>query len=269
MESSPQIHDPRGERTHTVIFLHGRDSNAYEFAQELFESEISIDKAVPERDRTLPALFPTVRWVFPSAPLLHSERFDTPMSQWFDMWAVEDPEKKSGLQAKGLQESIRFLLKMIEKEEKLLPRNKIFLCGISQGFATALALFLGEGRGGFAGLIGLCSWLPFSSQVEEAIRENKNHLPLYSSLKELYYPESKEPLIKSEPTVAGLRATPLFLGHALDDNVVPLANGQRMKNDLSELGLHVEWNIYEDGGHWISEPEGMDDIVAFMSANLH
>ena len=40
--------------TYTVIFLHGRDSEAEEFACEFFESEASG----PEADRTLTALFP-------------------------------------------------------------------------------------------------------------------------------------------------------------------------------------------------------------------
>jgi hypothetical protein len=64
--------------THTVIFLHGRDSDYREFALELLESEPSEPR--DRQPRTLLDLFPTIKWVLPSAPTLYSERFDTPMS---------------------------------------------------------------------------------------------------------------------------------------------------------------------------------------------
>jgi lysophospholipase-2 len=76
--------------THTFIVLHGRDSTAQEFASEFFESEISPSASDPTgSDRTLQALFPTVRWVFPQAGSLPAERFEgVEMSQWFDMWSL-------------------------------------------------------------------------------------------------------------------------------------------------------------------------------------
>lgn len=30
----------------------------------------------------------------------------------------------------------------------------------------------------------------------------------------------------------------------------------------------VEWKTYEDGGHWIHEPQGVDDIVAFLTEKV-
>ncbi|EXJ94877.1 hypothetical protein A1O1_03276 [Capronia coronata CBS 617.96] len=99
-------HRETSRHTHTVIFLHGRDSNSQEFAEELFESEASEPAGQP---RTLPDLFPSIRWVFPTAPTLHSKRFDVMMSQWFDMWSVEEPEKRVELQIEGLKSSPIFL----------------------------------------------------------------------------------------------------------------------------------------------------------------
>lgn len=266
MEPNTHICGPaQGQpHTHTIIFLHGRDSNAHGFADELFESEGSTDSAAPEQDRTLPGLLPTVRWVFPAAPLMQSQRFDCAMSQWFDMWAVEDPEVKSELQRNGLHRSTHAVLAIVEAETKLVPKNRIFLCGISQGFATAISLLLSEGQGGFAGLIGLCSWLPFSSEVEAKISECTSETPLFSSLQALYC--SKNPL--KTALSSRLKATPILLGHALDDAVVPLENAQRMKNALSLLEFKkVDWHVYEDGGHWINEPQGVDDIIAFIKEN--
>ncbi len=152
MASNAFIHPPAQghQHTHTIIFLHGSDSHAGEFASELFESEASVSRATAQHDQqsqTLTALFPTIRWVFPVAPILRSQRFDTDLSQWFEIWAVEDPDERSQIQHDGLHQSIVSILNIIKTEEKLLPRNSIFLCGISQGFATALALLCrGPGR---------------------------------------------------------------------------------------------------------------------------
>ena len=117
--------------THTIILLHGRDSEAGEFALELFECEATGLEA----DRTLTALFPTIRWVFPQATALRSERFATDMSQWFDIWALEDLQERSELQVSGLWSSVDLVIKTIKDEELLVPRDRIFLGGISQGFA--------------------------------------------------------------------------------------------------------------------------------------
>lgn len=118
--------------SHTVILLHGRDSEAEEFASEFFECEVTGTQA----DRTLSSQFPTIRWVFPQAKRLVSERFDTEMSQWFDMWTVEEPQDRPGIQIPGLLSSVDTLTKVVKDEEHLVSRDRIFLGGISQGFAT-------------------------------------------------------------------------------------------------------------------------------------
>lgn len=132
--SSPLVLGPATgqSHTHTIIFLHGRDSEAEEFMAEFFECEATGSEA----DRTLPALFPTVRWVFPQAKPLNSERFHVEMSQWFDMWSVEDQQERPELQITGLRASVDRVAKLIQDEELLVPRERIFLSGISQGFAT-------------------------------------------------------------------------------------------------------------------------------------
>lgn len=263
MEPSTYFHGPaQGQpHTHTIIFLHGRDSNAREFAAELFESEASPSAA--DDDRTLPAQLPTALWVFPSAALLPSKRFGTELSQWFDMWDVADPEARSDIQQVGLQHSIQAVLAVIEEEEKPVPRNRIFLCGISQGFATAISLLLAEGQGGFAGLIGLCSWLPFSSQIEETLKAGSEDELLFTSLQQLYSSSGE-----GDARPRALRETPIFLAHATDDEVVPIGNGKRMKDLLLRLGFGVEWHEYEDGGHWVHEPQGVDDILGFVRTRL-
>lgn len=33
---------------------------------------------------------------------------------------------------------------------------------------------------------------------------------------------------------------------------------------LAHLGMIVAWRTYEDGGHWVNEPQGVNHIVAFL-----
>ncbi|PTB62301.1 Phospholipase/carboxylesterase [Trichoderma citrinoviride] len=263
MSVSPYIVGPSAghAHTHTIIFLHGRDSQAQEFASELFECEASGSEA----DRTLPALFPTVRWVFPQAAALRSERFGVEMSQWFDMWSVENAEERIELQVPGLLSSVASIRALVKEEELLVPRKSIFLGGISQGFATAIATFFADGSGGFAGLCGFCSWLPLADKA--ALNMAKQGLNQRQHMRQLYANSDDEQ--HEKPSQLQLIPTPILLEHCQDDEVVPIGNGARMRELLSRLGLSVEWHDYEDGGHWINEPQGVDDFVRFLQANLY
>ncbi|KAI1798665.1 phospholipase/Carboxylesterase [Daldinia bambusicola] len=224
--------------THTVILLHGRGSTSQEFSGEFFESEASEPK---DQARTLPDLFPTIRWVFPSSPLIYSTRFKCMESQWFDMWSTEEPNTRPEIQATGLRRSIEMVASVIALEEIKIPRNKIFLGGISQGFAVAYAAYK-MGEKGLAGLVGFSSWAP---------------LPALS----LIAPNNG---IQQEPIN-------LFLGHCKDDAVIPIGEGQRLRDSFAgvgRVGTVVEFHEYEDGGHWINEPQGVDDVVTFLRRNM-
>ncbi|KAI1213748.1 phospholipase/carboxylesterase [Annulohypoxylon truncatum] len=247
----PNIH------THTIIFLHGRDSECEEFASEFFESEASTPAGQP---RTLLDRLPYVRWVFPSAPLLPSARFGASMSQWFDMWSVENPEEQTELQEEGLQMSAGAIRDVIRQEEELVPRHNIFLGGISQGFATALATFFSDGRE-LAGLIGLCSWMPLCGVANGLITSKHEESVLFNALQDVYL--GQPPVNRVDPEV--VKSTPVFLGHAIDDEVVPIRNGKQMRDILHDLNLMVEFHEYQDGGHWINEPDGVDGIVDFVT----
>ncbi|KAI0531669.1 lysophospholipase II [Xylaria digitata] len=248
--------EPKAVHTHTVIFLHGRDSNCKEFADELFESEASEPVDQP---RTLQDLFPNVRWVFPSAPVLQSKRLGIDMSQWFDMWSVENPAERPELQHPGLHQSIERILGVISEEEMSVPRERIFLAGISQGFVTAIAVFLTDTSKRFAGLIGLCSWMPAMSSAGDYPRF-EDTVDIEISTRCPRHPC----LVALEPS----RSTPIFLGHSIDDNVVSIENGRELRNILQSRKLQVEWREYEDGGHWVNEPQGVDDIARFMNRHM-
>ncbi|KAB5549592.1 Alpha/Beta hydrolase protein [Coniochaeta sp. 2T2.1] len=248
-----------GTHKYTIIFLHGRDSTAAEFASELFESETTGGTWA---DRTLPSILPTVRWVFPQAQQLPSQRFGgVEMSQWFDMWAVGSPQERSEMQVLGLLASVESLAKVIEEEEKLVPRSRIFLAGISQGFATVLATFLADGKGNFAGLCGFCSWFPLADAVQQACVDETDIADKLAAVRRVYGGSA----VGKRRLPRYFTDTPILLEHARDDEVVPVGNGRHMRDMLEKLGFdNVEWWEYEDGGHWINEPKGVSRFYAFL-----
>lgn len=253
---------PRDEHihTHTFIFLHGRDSLAEEFANEYFESQASDDRFFQD-------IFPTFKWVFPSSKLRASAIFGTEMSQWFDMASVEEPEVRKELQLEGLTESIASITDIIRHEASLFSifsPDRIILAGINQGCATAmLALLSSQYR--IAGFVGLCSWLPFSSEMELLAARAGRRSFSFTDIEALYRSDSasSETENRSEDSMLPLQ-TPVFLSHSRDDPVVPIANGEKLCRSLKKISMDVTWKEYEDGGHWINEPEGVDDMVEFI-----
>ena len=262
MENAAHIVAPCKDHTQTIILLHGRDSIASEFAEEFFESQASDD-------RTLPEIFPTTRWVFPTSKIRNSARFEAPMSQWFDMWSVENPSEKNEIQIDGLRESVKEILDLIRTEAVLISPDRIILGGISQGCATAIhtLLYGGIRLGGF---IGLNSWLPFEPEITTNMADNMAWRivgdRLHYSRKMLNTPtdQAETTSVLSDLSSTFVLETPVFLSHSQDDDVVPIANGKKLSTTLKKLGMVVSWKQYKEGGHWVNEPQGVDDIVSFI-----
>lgn len=262
MENAAHIVAPCGDHTQTIILLHGRDSIASEFAEEFFESQASDD-------RTLPEIFPTTRWVFPTSKIRNSARFEAPMSQWFDMWSVENHSEKNEIQIDGLRESIKEILDLIRTEAVLISPDRIILGGISQGCATAIhtLLYGGIRLGGF---IGLSGWLPFEPEITTTMADNMawsivgNRLHYSHKMLNTPTDQAETTSVLSDLSSTFVIETPVFLSHSRDDDVVPIANGKKLSTTLEKLGMVVSWKQYEDGGHWVSEPQGVDDIVLFI-----
>ncbi|TAQ90046.1 hypothetical protein B7494_g1645 [Chlorociboria aeruginascens] len=262
MENTAYIVAPRRDHTQTIILLHGRDSIASEFAEEFFESQASDD-------RTLLEIFPTTRWVFPTSKIRNSARFNVPMSQWFDIWSVENHLEKNEIQIDGLRESVKEILDLIRTEATLISPDRIILGGISQGCATAIhtLLYGGIQLGGF---IGLSSWLPFEPEITTTMADNmtwrivENRLHYSHKMLNIPTDQAETTSILSDLSSTFVLKTPVFLSHSQDDDVVPIANGKKLSTTLEELGMVVSWKQYKDGGHWVNEPQGVDDIVSFI-----
>jgi len=73
----------------------------------------------------------------------------------------------------------------------------------------------------------------------------------------------QEPLAST--LLSQLRSIPIFLEHSRDDPVISVENMAGIRDTLGKLGFEdVIWHEYEDGGHWINEPQGVDDFVNFL-----
>lgn len=140
--------------------------------------------------------------------------------------------------------------------------------GINVGNASpprAIATFFADGRGGFAGLCGFCSWLPLADQAASDILKGSFEQQL-AAMQRLYLGDSdKQQELLSPPQLA---STPILLEHCRDDEVIFIQNGTRMRDFLGQLGLSIEWREYERQGHWINEPQGVDDFVHFLQTDI-
>jgi lysophospholipase II len=274
----PHVILPTSNHTHTIVLLHGRGSNAEEFAEELFEGESSSEQ-------TLPQHFSGFKWVFPCAHPRFSTVFGEEVTEWFDVYSLADPSEEEEIQVEGLRESVAFIHGLIANEGEILGhsrRDRIILGGISQGCAVGITALL-SGLCGIGAFVGFNGWLPLMDSVKEALSKSGQNQAsfgkercerLASSLRlklglqeEMHSTDAGVMLGKpSEVPEPGYRHTPIFLSHTVDDEVIDVALGKQMRNRLFGIVMHkVVWKEYEHGGHWIAEPEGFEDIVQFLS----
>jgi len=181
------------------------------------------------------------------------------------MWSVENPEERDELQVDGLKESIAFIISVIQEEATIMSPERIILGGISQGCATAIhaLIFSGIQLGGF---IGFCSWLPFEKKICEITNASlESKLSAYQAgLFQLAPANQGSSQTKFNTLSKTPFGTPVFLSHSRDDEVVPIRNLEILSQSLKGLGMSVEKKTYDSGGHWISEPEGVDNVVIFL-----
>jgi lysophospholipase-2 len=240
---------PSATHKYTIILLHGRGSTAPEFASEFFESQAS-------NSRFLAQIFPTYKWVFPCAALRHAHIEGEALHQWFDMACVQtpyhDPQK---LQTAGLRDGLEFVRGVVEKEAREVGGfDRVFLGGISQGGAMAVTACLAV-QTPLAGFIAFSGWCPFAQLGSEGA--------LVEWLRGVVG-DSRE-VVGGEDIRRALRI-PVLVEHALDDEVVPPALSRDLRDALMALGAEVQMVEYEDGGHWINEPKGIDDMVDFIKS---
>lgn len=163
---------------------------------------------VPELN--LPESCP-LRFVFPNAPSIPvTINNGYIMPAWYDITSLSLDQRAD--QA-GILKSVGQVQQLVEREEKLgIPADKIILAGFSQGAVIALTtgLTFPKRLGGILALSG-------------------------------YLPQPEVVMQKADPLN---KATPIFLGHGIQDPVVPLFLGEAINQILTAHHYSVSWHRY-------------------------
>jgi predicted esterase len=169
-----------------------------------------------------------------------------------------------------------------EEIELVEGAGNVVLMGLSQGCAAALvAGLLWEGEP-FGGVVGMCGYLPFvrdlGAVVEDTERvEDKEEDDMFERDDEGSTGGSKferavewlreELQMNERESGSGrscaMQSIPVFMGHGTTDEKVPCQNGRVAAKFLKEIDVDVEWNEYEELGHWYSE-DMLRDVVRFL-----
>jgi predicted esterase len=267
------------KHTHTLILLHGRGSTADEFAEDLLESRLTLKHGNGSDDahQTLQKCLPTWRLVFPSSKDLYSDTFKEEFPQWFDTASTTDTASRPELQIPGLRDAVKHTAEIVNSEVALLEGKyeNVVLGGISMGCATAIwtLLSLNKQLGGFVGASG---WLPFASEITKCFRE-VGHVPAPKDTGEDMTTDDGRAFVEDmmastkcalqKEDQRSLLGTSVFLGHGTDDQVIDVELGKQARDSLEQVGFRVDWKEYEGAeqdGHWLKEPEEVDDIVRFL-----
>ncbi|KAJ1334027.1 lysophospholipase II [Microdochium nivale] len=278
------IIEPAAKHTHTIILLHGRGSTGDEFADEIFDADEDSDAAIPTAAN---ALLPGFRWVFPSSRSLWSETFQEHMPAWFDAPSLANPSFGLELQAPGIRDAVVHIHSLLDNEIARLggDSKNVFLGGISQGGAIAMWALLGSLRNPYmlGGLIMLNTWLPFAEDVqrilcgtEELTADSKDKSTTPKQQRQATEVETfASPMLQAtgqilsnEESRDAFLSTPLFSGHGIDDAYVDFKLGQQARDVFRQLRfINVQCANYsgaEQEGHWLKEPEEIDDMVDFV-----
>ena len=174
-----------------------------------------------------------IRFVFPHAPMRPvTINGGFVMRAWYDI-----PYQELGFKEDehGLRESQKLIEDLIARETgRGIPAGRIVLAGFSQGGAMTLQAGLRHPKC-LAGLLVLSAYLPMSPMIE--VERN-----------------------------AASNSVPIFMGHGIADNIVPLALATMSRDALVKLGYEVEWHKYSMP-HSVC-PQELADIGAWLKRVL-
>ncbi|KAF2741128.1 alpha/beta-hydrolase [Polyplosphaeria fusca] len=262
----PYVVESKDGHSHTVILLHGRSSTAQEFANDLFALRSS-------KQSDLPSHLPGVRWVFPDAGQLYCTTFREERSAWCDTFCLEDLSRRQDLQVAGLRNGIRMVQKLIEEEVERLAgeAGRIILGGFSQGSATALwSLFTGAAvvDGKLGGFVGLSAWMPFTREAQAAVGKKGPIKSRFECLQDTFLEiVGLNAFIGSVSLYESLEKIPVFLGHGIDDVPVNVSHCHDLSMLFQNLEMLSQKQLYSGArrdGHWVKEPEQIDDVIDFL-----
>lgn len=152
-----------------------------------------------------------VRFVFPNAPEMPvTINGGHVMPAWYD---IAHPDLLEQEDAQGLRRSQAAVEALLAREKaRDIPASRIVLAGFSQGCAVALMTGLRHAEP-LAGIVGLSGYLPLLGATATE-RHDAN------------------------------AATPVFLAHGRQDDVVPVSAARSARDALQSLGHAVRWREY-------------------------
>lgn len=285
----PLIYPPLSTHKTTLIILHGRGSTAAQFAEPFLAPHVP-----PISDTNAPAQsfrnhFPHTKFVFPTAPLRRAEAFNRALiHQWFDNWSLTEPEVKTDIQVPGLRETSAYLHGLLREEIGIVGKGNVVLMGLSQGCAASVvAGMLWEGEA-FGGVVGMCGYVPLRRGMEDVIEEkakDDDGLVVSGDDEEDMFDRNgdggvektklgravewlREELdvsheVSGSTVKAPMQSIPVFMGHGVEDEKVPVRFGRMAKDFLKSVNVNVEWHEYEDLGHWYSV-DMLRDVMVFL-----
>ncbi len=174
-----------------------------------------------------------IRFVFPHAPMRPvTINGGFVMRAWYDI-AQQDLVRKEDEQ--GVRQSQKMIEELIAREEtRGVPANRIVVAGFSQGGVISLQTGLRQPKR-LAGVMSLSAYLPLTSMIEKERNGANNDVPI-------------------------------FLGHGIADNIVPLPLGLASRDRLLKLGYDVDWHQYPMP-HSVCAAE-LEDISAWLARVL-
>jgi predicted esterase len=240
------------------IILHGRGSTASKIARPLLSHLVSDS-------HTLLEAFHHIKFIFPTAPKRRAKFYNrSVIYQWFDCWHLPGPEKHDDLQYDGLCETSTCLHGLLREEIELVGAGNVVLWGINMGCAAALVAVLTWEGEPFGGVVVMCGWLPLRRGLEGALKaEQIGEEDVFEADTDAI--EELDPVVR---TIAWLREEldmpkgqttmtfqhiPIFLGHGVEDQKVPVDIGREAAVCLKALGVPGCWKEYERLVHWNSK----------------
>jgi len=150
-----------------------------------------------------------------------------PMRAWFNL--SQDPQGRISFDAGEARAAVRMGASAVGQIASGSPRP--LLLGFSQGAGIAIGVALLRPE--------LVSGVLSFSGVARAL-EDRDHAPADK-----------------------LQGLPVFAAHGLQDPLLPISLGRGLRDELTRLGVSVEWHEYEMG-HMVV-PEEIDDARAWLS----
>ena len=176
---------------------------------------------------------PATRFLFPHAPMQPvTINNGFVMRAWYDILGndLERREDTDGVRAS--QGRIEALI--AREKSRGIAASNLVLAGFSQGGAIALQTGLRHAER-IAGIMALSTYLPIANSVA------------------------------TERSAANLEV-PIFMAHGTQDPMIVLPRAMRSRDNLIELGYHVEWHEYAMP-HAVF-PEEIRDIGSWLKSVL-